>query len=29
LETGEPLAVQMGPPQKMLEALKRLGIETP
>jgi uncharacterized protein YndB with AHSA1/START domain len=29
LETGEPLVVQMGPPQKMLEALKRLGIETP
>jgi uncharacterized protein YndB with AHSA1/START domain len=29
LETGERLIVQMGPPQKMLEALKRLGIETP
>lgn len=29
LETGEPLVVQMGPPQKMLQALKRLGIETP
>jgi uncharacterized protein YndB with AHSA1/START domain len=29
LETGEPLVVRMGPPQKMLEALKRLGIETP
>jgi uncharacterized protein YndB with AHSA1/START domain len=29
LETGEPLIVQMGPPQQMLQALKRLGIETP
>jgi uncharacterized protein YndB with AHSA1/START domain len=29
LETGEALVVQMAPPQKMLEALKRLGIEIP
>ncbi|HVX75054.1 MAG TPA: SRPBCC family protein [Bradyrhizobium sp.] len=29
LETGEPLIVQMEPPQKMLEALRRLGIATP
>ncbi len=29
LETGQPLAVKMAPPQRMLEALKRLGIETP
>jgi uncharacterized protein YndB with AHSA1/START domain len=29
LETGTPLIVQMTPPQKMLEALKRLGIATP
>jgi uncharacterized protein YndB with AHSA1/START domain len=29
LETGEALAVQMEPPLKMLEALKRLGIVTP
>jgi uncharacterized protein YndB with AHSA1/START domain len=29
LETGEPLAVQMQPPQRMLAALKRLGIATP
>ncbi|MBU6464338.1 MAG: SRPBCC family protein [Bradyrhizobium sp.] len=29
LETGEPLTVQMAPPQRMLEALKRLGIKTP
>ena len=29
LETGEPLVVQLGPPRKMLEALKRLGVETP
>ncbi len=29
LETGEPLAVKMAPPQRMLEALKRLGIGTP
>ena len=29
LETGVPLAVQMAPPQRMLEALKKLGIGTP
>jgi uncharacterized protein YndB with AHSA1/START domain len=29
LETGEPLNVQMAPPQRMLNALKRLGIGTP
>jgi uncharacterized protein YndB with AHSA1/START domain len=29
LETGEPLTVKMAPPQRMLDALKRLGIQTP
>jgi uncharacterized protein YndB with AHSA1/START domain len=29
LETGQPLAVKMAPPQRMLEALKKLGIATP
>jgi hypothetical protein len=29
LETGEALAIQMAPPQRMLAALKKLGIETP
>jgi uncharacterized protein YndB with AHSA1/START domain len=29
LETGESLAVKMEPPRLMLEALKKLGIETP
>jgi uncharacterized protein YndB with AHSA1/START domain len=29
LETGEALKVQMAPPQRMLDALKRLGIGTP
>jgi uncharacterized protein YndB with AHSA1/START domain len=29
LETGQPLTVKMAPPQRMLEALKRLGIATP
>jgi uncharacterized protein YndB with AHSA1/START domain len=29
LETGVPLTVQMAPPQRMLEALKKLGIGTP
>ena len=29
LETGNPLVVQMGPPQRMLEALRQLGIATP
>ena len=29
LETGEPLAVQMGPPTRMLEALRPLGVRLP
>jgi uncharacterized protein YndB with AHSA1/START domain len=29
LETGKPLAVKMEPPERMLAALKRLGIATP
>jgi uncharacterized protein YndB with AHSA1/START domain len=29
LETGEPLTIPMAPPQRMLAALKKLGIETP
>jgi uncharacterized protein YndB with AHSA1/START domain len=29
LETGEALSIKMAPPQRMLEALKRLGIATP
>ena len=29
LETGEALVVKMAPPQRMLDALKRLGIGTP
>jgi len=29
LETGHPLAIQMAPPLRMLEALKELGIKTP
>jgi uncharacterized protein YndB with AHSA1/START domain len=29
LETGEPLIVKMAPPQRMLAALKELGILTP
>jgi uncharacterized protein YndB with AHSA1/START domain len=29
LETGEPLVIKMEPPQKMLAALKKMGIETP
>jgi uncharacterized protein YndB with AHSA1/START domain len=29
LETGQPLVVKMGPPQRMLAALKELGIATP
>jgi uncharacterized protein YndB with AHSA1/START domain len=29
LETGKPLAVKMAPPQRMLAALKELGIGTP
>jgi len=28
LETGAPLVVKMAPPQRMLEALKRMGIAT-
>jgi uncharacterized protein YndB with AHSA1/START domain len=29
LETGKPLVVKMAPPERMLAALKRLGIKTP
>jgi len=29
LETGEPLLVKMAPPERMLAALKKLGIRTP
>jgi uncharacterized protein YndB with AHSA1/START domain len=29
LETGKPLAVKMGPPARMLAALKEMGIKTP
>ena len=29
LETGEPLVVRMAPPERMLAALKKLGIRTP
>jgi uncharacterized protein YndB with AHSA1/START domain len=29
LETGEPLAIKMEPPQRMLAALKAMGIATP
>jgi uncharacterized protein YndB with AHSA1/START domain len=29
LETGKPLAVKMAPPQRMLAALKAMGIKTP
>jgi uncharacterized protein YndB with AHSA1/START domain len=29
LETGNPLAIKMEPPKRMLEALKKLGIGTP
>ena len=29
LETGKPLVVRMGPPERMLAALKELGIGTP
>src|ERR1700742_2418 len=29
LETGEPLTVKMAPPQRMLDALKKLKIATP
>lgn len=29
LETGKPLVVKLGPPQRMLDALKVMGIKTP
>ena len=29
LETGQPLAIKMAPPQRMLDALKAMGIGTP
>lgn len=29
LETGEPLVVKMAPPERMLAALRKLGIKTP
>jgi uncharacterized protein YndB with AHSA1/START domain len=29
LETGQPLVVKMGPPERMLAALKAMGIATP
>jgi hypothetical protein len=29
LETGEALVVKMAPPERMLAALKKLGIKTP
>lgn len=29
LETGKPLAVQTAPPQRMLDALKAMGVKTP
>jgi hypothetical protein len=29
LETGQALVIKMQPPQRMLEALKRMGIKTP
>jgi uncharacterized protein YndB with AHSA1/START domain len=29
LETGAPLSVRMGPPERMLAALKAMGIKTP
>jgi hypothetical protein len=29
LETGQPLTVKMAPPQKMLAALRKMGIKTP
>ncbi|HEY3891249.1 MAG TPA: SRPBCC family protein [Bradyrhizobium sp.] len=29
LETGDALAIKMAPPQRMLDALKKLGIATP
>jgi uncharacterized protein YndB with AHSA1/START domain len=29
LETGQPLTIKMAPPQRMLDALKKMGIATP
>jgi uncharacterized protein YndB with AHSA1/START domain len=29
LETGKPLSIKMEPPQRMLEALKKLGVKVP
>jgi uncharacterized protein YndB with AHSA1/START domain len=29
LETGQPLAIKMAPPERMLAALKEMGIKTP
>jgi hypothetical protein len=29
LETGEALSIKMSPPQRMLAALKKMGIKTP
>jgi len=29
LETGRPLVIKMAPPQRMLDALKAMGIQTP
>ena len=29
LETGEPLVIKMAPPERMLAALKKMGIQTP
>ena len=29
LETGEALSIKMSPPQRMLAALKKMGIATP
>lgn len=29
LETGQPLAIELEPPVKMLEALKRMGVKVP
>jgi len=29
LETGKPLVIQMEPPKRMLEALKRMGVKVP
>ncbi|CLA22194.1 Uncharacterised protein [Mycobacterium tuberculosis] len=29
LETGKPQVIQMEPPKRMLEALKRMGVKVP